>query len=47
MEWKLQRFAPRRIRTEEQVLWVSTIFYFLGPTLSRGFLRKAQFVMPD
>lgn len=47
VEWKLQRTARRRIRSEEEVLWVSNILFFQDPTFPRGFLRKVQFVIPD
>lgn len=40
MEWKLQRTARRRIRTEEEMLWVSTtILFFLDPTLTESMMK--------
>lgn len=47
MEWKLQRTARRKLRTDEEMLWVRTILFFLDPTLPRGFLQKVRFVIPS
>lgn len=36
MEWKLERTARRRVRTEEEMMWVSDVLLF-----PRGFSSKA------
>lgn len=44
MEWKLERTAPRRVRTEEEMLWVRP-FWFLTPTSYKSILSKAPCVI--
>ena len=38
MEWKLERTARRRVRTEEEILWVSNALPFPCPSFLNGFL---------
>ncbi|XP_030176823.1 cell division cycle protein 20 homolog B [Lynx canadensis] len=38
MEWKLERTAPRRVRTEEEMLWVSNVLLFPSPDSLKGTL---------
>lgn len=46
MEWKLERTAPRKVRTEEEMMWVSKALLIIVPTSYKGFLSKAPFVIP-
>lgn len=52
MEWKLERTAPRRVRTEEEMLWVSNVLLFPSPDSLKGTLpaedqQVGQTLNPD